>query len=367
MRARGWPELEILLTNKEGELVLTETELMSLHEADMNYVTREASQKWCRIRHGSNAGMSKHLVDADATIQDTAMDIGYSQGFPVTIADEKGCIELQKDWKALVNKMKDGDVLRVIPTEQVKTIAIWTPVQPEANSSEGPRFPTVIKATTATEARAKLRTAWPCETPIYSTAKETWLQEQEQWTGWWETCGDGDIFLTHPKPLTTFIFVLDGKPFFMYSVDTDKSFREAAVAMMTHKKDIMEHRWIDSDTKNCIDPSTWKHLARSWGPTVEVHLEAKMRGGAERGGNRTTKLVFMNKDAIVHECTVAIKEGYRACAKKLMLEQASLLEHRWVMRGTKEYLDMTTWRSMATQAEDEVKIDLEPKLRGGGR
>ena len=161
------------------------------------------------------------------------------------------------------------------------------------------------------------------------------------------------------------MFVLHGKPFFMYSVDTDKGFREASAAMMAHKKDIMEHRWIDRDTKNCIDPSTWRHLARRWGPTVEVHLEAKMRGGAERGGKHATKLVFMNRNVIVHECTVELKEGCRACAKRLMLEQASLLEYRWVMRGTKEYLDMTTWRSMVTQAEDEVGIDLEPKLRGG--
>ena len=150
MRARGWPESEILLTNKEGELVLTETELMSLHEADMNYVTTDASQKWCRIQHGSKAGMSKHLIDADATIQDTAMDISYSQGFPITMADEKGCIERPEDWRTLVNEMRDGDMLRVIPTEQVKTITIWTPAQPEANGSEGPRFPTVIKAATAT-------------------------------------------------------------------------------------------------------------------------------------------------------------------------------------------------------------------------
>ena len=157
MRARGWPESEILLTNKEGELVLTETELMNLHEADMNYVTREANQKWCRIQHGSKAGKNKHLIDADATIQDTAMDISYSQGLPITIADEKAASNIQKDWQALVNRIRDGDMLRVIPTEQVKTITVWTPAQPEANGREGPRFPTVIKAATATEARSKTK------------------------------------------------------------------------------------------------------------------------------------------------------------------------------------------------------------------
>ena len=230
------------------------------------------------------------------------MDISYSQGLPITIADEEGCIEHQKDWQTLVYKIRDGDMLRVIPTEQVKTITDWTPAQPEANGREGPRFPTVIKAATATEARNKTRNAWPYEMPIYSTGSSAWLQEQEQWIEWWDNCGRCDTLLTHPKPLTTFMFILHEKPFFTYSVDTDKGFREAAVAMMAHKKDIMEHRWIDRDTKNCIDPSTWRHLAQKWGPTVEVCLEAKMRGGAEWSDKRTTKLVFMDKKDIVHVC-----------------------------------------------------------------
>ena len=123
------------------------------------------------------------------------------------------------------------------------------------------------------------------------------------------------------------MFTLHEEPFFTYSVDTDKGFRGAAVAMMAHKKDIMEHCWIDRYTKNCIDPFTWRHLAQKWGPTVEVCLEAKMRGGAEWSDKRTTKLVFMNKKDIVHECTVESKESYRTCAKRLMFEQASLLEY----------------------------------------
>lgn len=366
MQARGWPELEILLTNKEGELILTETELMNLHEADMNYVTREANQKWCRIQHEPKAGKSKHLIDADATIQDTAMDISYSQGHPITITDEIGGVVHPNDWHALVNRIRDGDMLRTIPTAHVKTFTVWTPAQAEANGEEGPRFSTTIKAATVTEARSKIRKAWPYEMPIYSAGRNAWMQGQEQWIKWWGNCGRCDTLLTHPKPLTTFMFTLHEEPFFTYSVDTDKGFREAAVAMMKHKKDIMEHRWIDRHTESCIDPSTWRRLAQKWGPTVEVRLEAKLRGGAERRDKHTTKLVFMDKKDIVHVCTVGSGESYRACAKKLMAEQATLLEYRWVIRNNKEYLDMTTWKSTVAQAEGEVKIDLEPKLRGGG-
>ena len=36
MRARGWHAAVILLTNRDGELILTEAELMTLHGTEMS-------------------------------------------------------------------------------------------------------------------------------------------------------------------------------------------------------------------------------------------------------------------------------------------------------------------------------------------
>ena len=86
-----------------------------------------------KIQVGVSPELHRHLVDANVTIHNMAIDIGYSVGFPATIVNEDGCIEQQDDWAALVDDAREGDVLQVMPTDCVKEVIIWVPVYPEAN------------------------------------------------------------------------------------------------------------------------------------------------------------------------------------------------------------------------------------------
>ena len=135
--------------------------------------------------------------------------------------------------------------------------------------------------------------------------------------------------------------------------------------MAIHKKEIMEHRWVDKDTGKYIDGTTWKGLSRHWDATVIVTLEPKMRGGAEPVMDDTTTFIFKIGRDVACTQQVALGMGYRNAMIDIMTSKPELLDYRWVNQNTGHYVDMVTWKSLGDESCDEIQLRVEPKMRGG--